>query len=70
MACAFIQSKEQYSTIVGHLDSSMGMSRKAAMRRICPGMSRFRFAKCTNMTFGKVRIAHQVRTFSQNDQNG
>ena len=47
-----------------------GMSRKAAMRRICPGMSRFRFVKCTSSTLGRSRIAHQLRTFSQNGQNG
>ena len=46
------------------------MSRKSAMRRIWPGMSRLRLAKCTNSTLGSSRISHQLRTFSQNGQNG
>ena len=40
------------------------------MRRIWPGMSAFSSAKCSSSTFGRWRIAHQLRMFSQNGQNG
>ena len=70
VAFCFIHSKEQYSRIASHRVSSMGISRKAAIRRICPGISRLRFAKCTNRIFGSARRAHQDRTFSQKGQKG
>ena len=40
------------------------------MRRIWPGMSAFSSEKWRSMTLGRWRISHQVRIFSQNDQNG
>ena len=70
VAFFFIQSKEQCSTIACQRDSRIGMPRKSAIPRIWPSMSRLRFVKCTNFTLGSSRICHQLRTFSQNGQNG
>ena len=48
----------------------MVVPRNPAMRRISPGMSDLRFEKFTIITFGRWRMFHQLRTFSQNGQKG
>ena len=70
VAFAFIHAKLQCLTIAGKRASSIGMSRKQAMRRICAGRSPRNSSKCSSIRFGKSRIVHHDAMCFQNGHKG
>ncbi len=65
-----IQSKLECSRMCRHAASLISTSRKAAIRRISPGMSAFRVLKWTSSTLGCRRACHQDSRCDQIDQKG